>query len=89
MFLSGNSEVDLTLQFVRAMEKAGKNVDKARIKTTLEAVVRLQEKFHRQRSLLYPKNENLERFKFWLGLPNQYYPSEEYDSSRDSLEEDI
>lgn len=70
------------VQFVRAMEKAGKNVDKARIKITLETVVRLQEKYYRERSKLYPKNENLERFKFWLGLPNQYYPSDEYDSFR-------
>lgn len=68
------------MQFVRAIERAEKNVDKASIKATLRTVVRLQEQFYRERSKLYPKNENFERFKFWLGLPNQYYPSDEYES---------
>ena len=72
------------LQFVRAMEKAGNNVDKARIKTTLESVVKLQERYYRERSKMYPKNENLERFKFWLGLPNQYYGSDDSYGSGDS-----
>ena len=35
---------------------------------------RRQEKLKRPRPTFdKPMNEGLERFKFWLGLPNQYY----------------
>ena len=67
------------------MEKAGENVDKARIKSTLVTVVRLQEQYYRQRSRTYPKNDNLERFKFWLGLPNHYYSSDYSFDDSDSI----
>ena len=58
------------------MERAGKNMDKARLKQTLEVVMKLQEQSLRQRKKLH-RNENLERFKFWLGLPNKYYSNDE------------
>lgn len=67
------------------MEKAGENIDKARIKSTLVTVVRLQEQYYRERSRASPRNENLERFKFWLGLPNQYYSSEYSFDESDSI----
>lgn len=34
---------------------------------------RREEKIKRSRAHYAPVNEGLERFKFWLGLPNQYY----------------
>ena len=69
------------LQFVRAMERAGKNLDKQRIKQTLEVVLKSQEEAYRKRSPgTLPRNENLERFKFWLGLPNNYYSSDDVGS---------
>ena len=37
-------------------------------------MIRRQEKLKRRRSITErPVNEGLERFKFWLGLPNNYY----------------
>ena len=66
------------LQFVRAMERAGKNLDKQRIKQTLEVVLKSKEMAYRKPSQgTLPRNENLERFKFWLGLPNNYYSSDD------------
>ena len=63
----------LIVQFVRAMEQEGKDIDKTRLKRTLEAVLRMREQSYKHKSKELPRNENLERFKFWLGLPNHYY----------------
>ena len=64
------------LQFVRSMERAGKNMNKARLKQTLEVVLRLQDQAMRKNKR-HQRNQNLERFKFWLGLPNTYYSDNE------------
>ncbi|KAL3156917.1 hypothetical protein ABBQ38_001179 [Trebouxia sp. C0009 RCD-2024] len=62
------------LQVVHAMDKLGRPADKMRIKKVLEEFYRRQEKLKRRRSSTErPVNEGLERFKFWLGLPNNYY----------------
>lgn len=63
----------LLMQFVRAMEQEGKDIDKTRLKRTLEAVLRMREQSYKRNFKELPRNENLERFKFWLGLPNHYY----------------
>lgn len=72
---------DSLLQLARAMERRGKNVDKARIKRTLEIVIRSRERASKVRAgaaaASQPRNENLERLKFWLGLPNRYYGGDE------------
>jgi len=65
------------VQFVRAMEREGKDIDRGHIKRTLEAVLKMREQSYKRSSKELPRNENLERFKFWLGLPNQYYDSAE------------
>jgi hypothetical protein len=64
-------------QFVRDMEREGKDLDRGGIKRNLEAVLKLREQSYRRRSRELPRNDNLERFKFWLGLPNQYYDEDE------------
>lgn len=59
------------------MERAGEHVDKARIKRTLDAMIRRREQHllaGASRSRQRP--EALERLKFWLGIPNHYYDSE-------------
>lgn len=62
---------------MRAMERRGKNIDKARLKQALEVVIRSQSNALRRRSGLSPaRNENLERLKFWIGFPNRYYGSD-------------
>ena len=63
------------LQVIRAMERVGQQVDKGRIKRALEDLLRQQSKVagrQRKRS----RNEGLERLKFWLGIPNNYYESD-------------
>ena len=58
------------------MEASDKRVDKARIKSVLEDMMRRQglvgSRMKRQNM-----NEGLERLKFWLGIPNRYYSEEE------------
>ena len=61
-------------QVVRAVERLGAHVDKARIKRTLDAMIRSQELAASARPRQRP--EALERLKFWLGMPNQYYDSD-------------
>ena len=61
-------------QVVRAVERLGAHVDKARIKRTLDAMIRSQELAVSSRPRQRP--EALERLKFWLGMPNQYYDSD-------------
>ena len=61
------------------MERRGKNINKASLKVTLETVIRSQMEARkaRQGSVLGgQRNENLERLKFWLGIPNRYYGSD-------------
>ena len=62
------------VQVVRAVERLGAHVDKARIKRTLDAMIRSQELAASARPRQRP--EALERLKFWLGMPNQYYDSD-------------
>lgn len=61
------------MQVVRAMERVGAQVDKQRIKRTLEQMIRRQANAPSSSRKAPRRNENLERFKFWLGLPNRYY----------------
>eukprot|EP00889_Picochlorum_renovo_P001348 jgi/Picre1/28378/NNA_003783.t1 len=66
----------VAMQAVRAMELVGAEVDKEKYKTM---ITRLEEKSRARRSnqsKLEEKNSSkvyMERFKFWLGLPNSYY----------------
>ncbi|CAL8460726.1 g257 [Coccomyxa elongata] len=63
------------MQVIRAMERVGQQVDKGRIKRALEDLLRQQSKLQgRQRKR--SRNEGLERLKFWLGIPNNYYESD-------------
>ena len=57
------------------MERVGERADKARIKRTLEELLRRQEAAAAQGRAARPPrtNEGLERLKFWLGMPNRYY----------------
>lgn len=69
----------MLVQFLRAMERRGKNINKASLKATLETVLRSQMQARKARQspgLGAQKNENLERLKFWLGIPNRYYGSD-------------
>ena len=77
-------------QFVRAMEREGQIMDKARIKRELEGVLRQKELSMRRGrgkggGANAHKNPQLERLKFWLGLPNHYYD----ESSSESEDEDL
>ena len=67
------------------MERLGAHVDKARIKGTLDAMIRRQ-----QLAASRPRQrpEALERLKFWLGMPNQYYDSEWRSGGMGSSESD-
>lgn len=66
----------VAMQAVRAMELVGAEVDKEKYKTMM---TRLEERSRARRSnqsKLEEKNSSkayMERFKFWLGLPNSYY----------------
>lgn len=74
---SPNPDIGMTpwrAQVVRAVERLGAHVDKARIKRTLDAMIRSQALAASSRPRQRP--EALERLKFWLGMPNQYYDSE-------------
>ena len=72
--LCGEAPTPWPAQVVRAVERLGAHVDKARIKRTLDAMIRSQELAASLRPRQRP--EALERLKFWLGMPNQYYDSE-------------
>lgn len=59
------------------MERAGEHVDKARMKRTLDAMIRRREQhLSAGASRVRQRPEALERLKFWLGIPNHYYDSE-------------
>lgn len=58
------------------MERMGERVDKARIKNTLEVMMQQQSAMALGRQKRRPRNEALERLKFWLGMPNSYYESD-------------
>lgn len=61
-------------QVVRAMERLGERVDRARIKRALDAMIRRREQAHAAGAARgRGRPEALERLKFWLGMPNQYY----------------
>jgi hypothetical protein len=63
------------------MERMGGRIDKARIKAALEAMIQRQSA-HMGRQKRRPRNEALERLKFWLGIPNSYYESDWRSSER-------
>ena len=71
------------VQVVRAMEASDKHVDKARIKSVLEDMMRRQGLVE-SRNKRQTRNEGLERLKFWLGIPNRYYSEEESESESSS-----
>ena len=68
------------------MEASDKRVDKARIKSVLEDMMRRQglvgSRIKRQ-----TRNEGLERLKFWLGIPNRYYSEDETEGESESNSE--
>ncbi len=56
------------------MERLGERVDRARIKRALDAMIRRREQAHAAGAARgRGRPEALERLKFWLGMPNQYY----------------
>ena len=67
------------MQVVRAMEASDKHVDKARVKSVLEDMMRRQGLVE-SRTKRQTRNEGLERLKFWLGIPNRYYSEEDTES---------
>ena len=57
-------------------------VDKAKYRRLIMELLRLKEQQRQQRQgsgRSGGKNEHLERFKFWLGMPNTYFGSGEWD----------
>lgn len=71
------------LQVVALLEKANVQVDRARLRVALHELNTLQPVAPRLVERAHTSNEHIERFKFWVGLPNKYYPVEEW---RDSIE---
>ena len=69
------------LQVVRAMERSGEIADKAKYKQLLAELYRREERQRIDTSDV--RNVHLERFKFWLGMPNKYFDGEEWDRDRD------
>lgn len=71
-------EFNKALQVLRAMERRGKVADKPRLQRVFNELWKGRERravsagFRRRA----PRNAGLERFKFWLGLPNRYYESD-------------
>lgn len=65
------------MQAVRAMELVGAKIDKEKYKTM---IARLEENCATKANGSNVGGNNsgtyLERFKFWLGLPNKYYSNE-------------
>ena len=56
------------------MERLGERVDRTRIKRALDAMIRRREQAHAAGAARgRGRPEALERLKFWLGMPNQYY----------------
>ena len=76
------------MQVVKAMEAAGAKIDRERIGAVLSEIISRQREAEKRRGIIRPRPPNaaLERFKFWLGLPNRYYESDwrTPDSSTDS-----
>lgn len=70
-------EYKVAMQAVRAMELVGAKIDKEKYKSM---IANLEEKYaNKSRKLDAGDNSSsayLERFKFWLGLPNNYYSNE-------------
>jgi hypothetical protein len=64
------------------MERCGTRADKAKHKRLFQELYAREERWKRTqrggRSAASASNSNaaLQRFKFWLGLPNSYYTSE-------------
>ena len=66
-------EYKVAMQAVRAMELIGAQIDK----TKYIEIIEKQERASKLRKLNEnPSGKALERFKFWLGLPNSYYSEE-------------
>ena len=64
-----NEQIEMLAQVIRAVERRGERLDRERIKRTVQAV----ESAYRKSRTQPGRNSNLERIKFWLGLPNTYY----------------
>ena len=61
------------------MERTGAVADKAKYKRLIAELYRRDE---RQRTYIgdgRDRNEGLERFKFWLGMPNRYFEGGDWD----------
>lgn len=74
-----NGEFKLAMQSVRAIELLGGKADKSKYKTLFEKrMARTSQGFastRMQQAHAQERNIHIERFKFWLGLPNKYYSS--------------
>ena len=62
-------------QVVRKMEAGGHQVEKERYKRLFAELCRREEAegVPDEEDAATSSGEQLERFKFWLGLPNEYY----------------
>ena len=77
-----NGEFKLAMQSVRAIELLGGEVDKSKYKSLFEKRMARQSNYESARVRKGSRREeasermvHIERFKFWLGLPNRYYSS--------------
>lgn len=60
------------------MEKCGEVANKDKYKALLRELSARRERWEAssRRGRRPPRNQHLERFKFWLGMPNTYYASD-------------
>jgi hypothetical protein len=64
------------------MERTGAIVDKAKYKRLVAGLHREEKQRRRDDGERYgdrARNVHLERFKFWLGMPNKYFEGGEWD----------
>ncbi|KAL6776178.1 TCB1 [Auxenochlorella protothecoides x Auxenochlorella symbiontica] len=66
-------EFRMGMQALRALERMGVEVDKSKYRQLLEGGGRGAGEAGKAASRPLLANEHLERLKFWLGLPNNYY----------------
>ncbi len=68
-----SGEFKRALQVVRTMERFGKSADKRRLKALYKEMYQGRERVAGSKRNARQRNTSIERFKFWLGLPNSYY----------------
>ena len=61
------------------MERTGAVADKAKYKRLIAELYRRDERQQTYDGDRRMKNDALERFKFWLGMPSRYYENGDWD----------